>query len=63
MADAISIQTVSKIMKARREELGLSQRQVGEMVGLKNPNFVSMLEKGNSGIPASKIAAIVGAYE
>ena len=36
------------VMKARREAMGLSTREVGRRVGLSNP-FVSQIENGRAG--------------
>ena len=54
--------TAGLILKRRREELGLSQRQVADALGYRNYNYISMIETGRSAIPVNKIPAIVIAY-
>jgi transcriptional regulator with XRE-family HTH domain len=54
---------VGAIMKAHREELDQSQRDVAMKLGYRNVNFISMIENGRSNVPADRILDIVKAYE
>jgi transcriptional regulator with XRE-family HTH domain len=49
------------IVRVRREELGLSQTTVARLVGLKNANFITMLEKGKSSVPPARIIPLARA--
>ena len=56
--------TPGKIVRARRESLGLTQKDVFELTGIK-PTFLSAVEndKRNLGVDtASKIAAAIGLH-
>jgi transcriptional regulator with XRE-family HTH domain len=54
---------IGELLKRRREELGLSQRNMAGRLQYKNVNFMSMLETGVSAIPLLRIPDIVQAYE
>lgn len=46
-----------------RAKANLSQRDVGERLGYFNVNFMSMIEKDRSGIPANRFIDFMDAYE
>ena len=52
----------SDIVSARRSELSLLQTELAKLLGYKNANFISILEKGKSKIPlddAGEIARVL----
>ena len=50
-------------LRARREERGLSQRELAEKVGALFYTFISQIEAGRGRIPADRYAAWAGALE
>jgi transcriptional regulator with XRE-family HTH domain len=63
MSVEINHQTVGALLKARRENLDISQREIAHRLGYRNINFISMLESGRSNIPIGRLADVLGAYE
>ena len=57
--DAIQI---GLILKAKREEMDLSQRAIADTLGYSNANFITMVEKGRSPIPVKKLFSFVRVY-
>lgn len=49
-------------LKERRQQLGLSQSQLAEMVGIKQPNIARM-ESGNHSISVATLERITTALE
>ena len=54
---------IGLILKAQREHLNLSQKDVADRLGYRNYNYISMLERGASTISIPKIPSIIDAYE
>lgn len=52
---------IGKRIRAAREELGLSQREFGERVGVSNAQTVSNWERGVSDVPRARLLKIVEA--
>lgn len=67
LTDAIkkgdNIVIIGELLKRQRESLQLSQREIGDKVGYRNYNFISMLENGIHNLPIAKIPGIVKAYK
>lgn len=55
--------TLGSLIRARREELGLSQADVAHAVGIASPEFIGMVEKGVRRVALAKAAAFAGALE
>jgi len=53
---------VGALLKRRRESLGWTQKEIAQVLGYENANYVSMLESGSSKIPFTKITKITKAY-
>ena len=51
MADLRHLTHPGDIVRERREELGLSQVQLAGLIGYKNSNFITMIEKKRSRVP------------
>ena len=51
-----------EFMKRHRESKGYSQQDMTDMLGYKNVNFVSMIERGLAKIPADRIKDFASAY-
>lgn len=51
-----------EFLKRWREELNFSQQELTSMLGYKNVNFVSMIERSMAKIPADKIVDFSRAY-
>ena len=60
---SITAETIGAILKAQRENINISQRQVAEALGYRNVNFISMIESGRSNPPLGKLPDIVRAYQ
>jgi transcriptional regulator with XRE-family HTH domain len=43
------------IITARRNELSMTQTELARAIGLKHPNFISMIESGKSQFPLSRV--------
>lgn len=50
-------------IKARREELGLTQEELAHKLGYKSRSSINKVEKGENDIPQSKIAAFARALD
>ena len=59
----ITAKTIGAILKAQRENINISQRQVAEALGYRNVNFISMIESGRSNPPLGKLPEITKAYQ
>jgi len=46
---------MSKTIRARRKEIGMTQETLSHRMGYNNAQFVSNLERGLNGLPAAKI--------
>lgn len=53
----------SQIVAARRLELSLTQGELARKLGYPNPNFISMLESGKSGVPVERAIDFAKALE
>ena len=54
---------VGPLIRKKREELGLTQNDVGRALGYRYGNFVGMVEKGNSPFPLEKAIAFADVLE
>jgi len=54
---------IGEFLRAKRESINKSQREIGERLGYRNVNFMSMLERGSSALPLLRISDIAKAYE
>ena len=52
---------IYKRMRARREELGISQEELAKRMGYKSRSSINKIEKGENDIPQSKIVAFAQA--
>lgn len=52
---------IYKRIRARREELGLSQEELAKRMGYKSRSSINKIEKGENDIPQSKIIAFAQA--
>ena len=52
---------IYKRIRARREELGISQEELAKRMGYKSRSSINKIEKGENDIPQSKIAAFAKA--
>ena len=52
---------IYKRIRARREELGISQEELARRMGYKSRSSINKIEKGENDIPQSKIAAFAKA--
>ena len=46
--------TVGQLIRKRREDLALTQSDLGKLLGLKYGNFIGMLETGKASFPLSR---------
>jgi transcriptional regulator with XRE-family HTH domain len=53
---------IGRLLKAKREEQNISQRDIATILGYRNINFVSMIESGRSSPPLSRLPDIIRAY-
>jgi len=53
---------LGEFIKRWRDELGFSQGELTEMLGYKNVNFISMIERGAAKIPADRISDFADVY-
>jgi predicted transcriptional regulator len=52
MAESLTkIHKIGPLVRERRDELGMTQRQLGHKVGLQYGNFIGMLERGETKMP------------
>lgn len=54
---------LAKRIKARREELGLSQTELALKLGYKSRSSINKIEKGNNEIPLSKLQEFADVLE
>ena len=54
---------ISSILKGYRKELGLTQKQIADKMGLKNAVYICQIEKAATGIPINRIVDLVDAYK
>lgn len=47
-------ENLAKFIRNHRKELGLSQRQLGERLGYKMGNFITLIENGRAPFPVSR---------
>lgn len=47
-------QSLGRVIARRRDELGLTQREVAESLGYRGPQFISNIERGVAGLPITK---------
>jgi transcriptional regulator with XRE-family HTH domain len=59
----LSKEDFGRLLKAQRENVGLSQGKVAENMGYKNLNFISLIELGKSRIPFGKIMKFCDSYQ
>ena len=52
----------AKYIKQHREHIDVSRPAMAKLLGLKNVNFLAMIENGHSNIPNGQIASIAKAY-
>lgn len=52
-----------KNIKNRREEIGLSQQELADMLGYKSRSTIAKIESGENDIPQSKIMAFAAALQ
>ena len=52
-----------KIVRTRREELGLSQQELAEKTGYKSKAVISDIERGRISIPAKKVSDFAHALQ
>lgn len=54
---------IGRMLRERRQLLGLSQRDICTALGYQNVNFISMIERGGSNIPLDRLADFVKVYQ
>ena len=59
----INGRSVGALLRHRREELNISQRQVANLMGYRNINFISMIEHGRSNPPLGRLTDICKVYQ
>jgi transcriptional regulator with XRE-family HTH domain len=59
----LAFESVGQTLKEYRCKLGCSQKNVADRLGYLNCNFMSMIEKGRTGIPANRFIDFMNAYE
>lgn len=55
--------TMGDRIKTRRLELGLTQQELAEKLGIKSRSYISLLEKGDRNLPTSMIRKLVSALD
>lgn len=63
MNDKEFYEQLGKRIKARREELGMSQEQLAEKIGYKGKSTISMIEAGTRGLRHSKVMPLAEALQ
>lgn len=58
---ASSERRLGRLLRERRRFMGLTQREVARAAGLRNANFICMLEAGESKVPPERAAALAAA--
>lgn len=56
-------EAIGLLLKAHREHKNLNQRDIAIALRFKSVNYVSIIEKGNSNIPLTKIKDVAAAYQ
>ena len=55
--------TIGDRIRMRREELGLTQKELAERLGYKTKSSITKIEAGDSNLPITKVAKIAKALE
>lgn len=50
--------TLAQFLKIKREEAGISQKQLADHLGLKSGQFISNVERGTCSMPLDKCGAM-----
>jgi transcriptional regulator with XRE-family HTH domain len=50
--------TLAEFCKDRRREVGLTLKDLADQMGYKHPNFISMIESGQSRVPIEKFEVL-----
>lgn len=58
-----SFASVGQMLKECRRKINCSQKDIADRLGYFNFNFMSMIEKGRTGIPANRFMDFMNAYE
>ena len=56
----VAREQIGKFFKARREELGISQKELAVLTGLKRQALISDFEKGKANITINNLLALCG---
>ena len=59
----VTLNSLSKFLKEKREECGLSQLEVAEQLGYSSAQFVSNWERGIVAPPIDTIAVLIDLYK
>jgi len=62
MNEQIGKAIVGNMLRRAREENGYAQRDIAVSLGLVNPNYLSMIEKGTHAIPIKRLWDFVTSY-
>lgn len=54
---------IGQLIRTRREDLGLTQNDLGRLLGLKYGNFIGMLETGKAAFPMARVLDYAKALE
>jgi transcriptional regulator with XRE-family HTH domain len=60
---AVNANRIGALLKAKREGIYKSQRDIALELGYRNINFISMIESGRSSPPLSRLPDIAKAYD
>lgn len=54
---------LGRFLRARREELGFTQKYVAEKLGFKSSQFISNVERGHASLPLYSLKKIIVLYD
>ena len=54
---------IAKLVKEKRKLVGLSQSVLSGILGYKNAQFISNMERGVCSVPLQKVKALIGALK
>lgn len=54
---------IGAVLKAQREKVNISQKEIADKLSYRNANFISMIETNKSSVPLTRINDFLEAYE
>ncbi len=54
---------IGELIKEFRRTKGMTQKELSDLLGYENPQFISLIENGHSKVPLSSLGQIIRALE